>query len=80
MIFKSALLVGYPLQIPFITLFSLPYFTWFFAETMSAVSRETPVPTPALAHADIWYAFYDAINRYGLDKFHVPTIPIFMVS
>ena len=38
------------------------------------------MPAPALAHADVWYAFYDAINRYGLDKSHVPTIPISVIS
>ena len=47
---------------------------------MSLTSRETPVPAPALAHADVWYAFYDAINRYGLDKSHMPTIPISITS
>ena len=47
---------------------------------MSIVSREMPVPAPTLAHADMWYAFYDAINQYGLDKSYVPTIPISMIS
>ena len=47
---------------------------------MLAASRETSVPAPALAHADVWYAFYDTINRYGLDKSHVPTIPTSVAS
>ena len=47
---------------------------------MLIVSRDTFVPVLALAHADVWYAFYDAINRYGLDKSYVLTIPIFVVS
>ena len=47
---------------------------------MSAASRKTPVPAPALAHADVWYAFYNAINRYGLDKSYVPIIPTFVTS
>ena len=83
--FKSTLF-GRPLLLvntfinTFITLSFLPCFTWFFAETMSVTSRETPVPALALAHADIWYAFYNAINRYGLDKSYVPTIPMSVVS
>ena len=40
----------------------------------------TPVPAPALAHADVWYAFYNTINQYGLDKSHVPTIPTSVAS
>ena len=47
---------------------------------MLVVSRETPVPALALAYADVWYAFYNAINRYGLDKSHVSTILTFMIS
>ena len=47
---------------------------------MSAASRETPVPASALAHADVWHAFYDTINRYGLDKSHVLTIPTSVIS
>ena len=69
-----------PLQNTLITLSPSPYFTWFVAETISSVSRKTPVPAPTLAHADMWYAFYNAINRYGLDKSHVPTIPISVIS
>ena len=38
------------------------------------------MPAPALAHTDVWYAFYNAINRYGLDKSHVPTIPTSVTS
>ena len=47
---------------------------------MSLASRETPVPAPALAHANVWYAFYDTINQYGLDKSHMPTIPTSITS
>ena len=36
------------------------------------------VPVPALAYVDVWYVFYDVINRYGLDKFYIPTILIFV--
>ena len=44
---------------------------------MFSVSRETPVPipAPALAYADVWYAVYDAINQHGLDELNVPTMP-----
>ena len=53
----------------FVTLFFSPYFTCLFAEiTMLAASHETPVPAPALAHVNVWYVFYNAINWYGLDK------------
>ena len=47
---------------------------------MLLISRETPVPASALAHTDIWYAFYDAINQYGLDKSYVPIIPTSVIS
>ena len=82
MIPKSTRSVG-PLLLAntLITLFSSPCFTCLFTETtILLASRETPVPAPALAHADIWYAFYNTINRYGLDKSHMPIIPTSIIS
>ena len=47
---------------------------------MSTVSHDAPVPVPPLAHANVWVAFYDAINQHGLEKAHVPTIPAVVSS
>ena len=38
------------------------------------------MPAPTLAHTDVWYAFYDTINQYGLDKSYVRTIPTSVTS